>query len=173
VPESLEAYADDADLVVRGKVVGVGNHFKQKYTSEDVPYEVSYYHLVVEVSEVIAGSLGDGEWSDGIIHIIMAVGDDTSFDAIEGSLPQSGIESIQFLHRSGLRDLQRAREEPLWTHLSYGALLMRSDDGTVLWGGDTERTPNIFLVEGESSTDSTARSYDELLARIRQAAAGE
>jgi hypothetical protein len=172
-PESLEAYVNDADLVVRGQIVGVGNHFKQKYTSEDVPYEVSYYHLVVKVSEVIAGSLGDGEWSDGIIHIIMAVGDDTSFGAIESSIPDSGIESIQFLHRSGLRDPQRAREEPLWTHLSYGALLMRSDDGTVLWGGDTERTPDLFLVEGELASDGTARSYDELLARIRQAASGE
>jgi hypothetical protein len=149
--------------------VGVGNHFKQKYTSEDISYEVSYYHLVIEVTEVIAGSLGDGEWSDGVIHVVMSVGDDTSFGAIDGSLPGDGVESVQFLQRVGLHDPERAREEPLWGHASYGALLMRGDDGAVLWDDHRERTPDLFLVEGESAWDSSARSYDELLARIRRA----
>jgi hypothetical protein len=172
VPESLEAYVNEADLVVRGRIVDVSNHVKEKVTVEDISYEVSYYHLVVEVTEVIAGSLGDGEWSEGVIHVVMSVGDDTSFGAIDGSLPGDGVESVQFLHRSGLRDPQRAREEPGWTHLSYGALLMRGEDGTVSWGGDTERTPDIFLLDGELASDRLARSYDGLLARIR-AAAGE
>jgi hypothetical protein len=171
VPESLEAYVNEADLVVRGRIVDVSNHVKEKVAVEDISYEVSYYHLVVEVTEVIAGSLGDGEWSEGIIHIVMDVGDHTSFGAIDGSVPGAGIDSVHFLSLPEFaQDPQRVRDEPLWVHTGPFGLLMKGSDGSVLWGGEYRNTPRIFRIGDELGGDVSARSYDVLLARIRAAA---